>query len=774
MATARILLSVLPLVASATAIATADADPRIELAQLQLAERWQTALDRTEEILRQDPAVGERLWLPYLRADLLERLGRLEEANSQFARLLAAEPELAQFARLRMAELQERMGHPEVAAGLVATLLGRGAPREIDSGASELLARTLAAGADCRLLGRMDSWRLEPADRRTLRLAAAECALRGEGSERAAEVLVELLLEATNDLVARQAADRLAALPAHRRLPAEARIAIGLAFHHNREFDRAIAHLEAGLDQLDPERLTLAPERLAEYRYAAARARFWLGQYDRAATMFHQLAEAGGPAHTVARALYQEARCHELAGDWSQAAAAFRRAYGADPQGDWAAAALLSALRLEFRRGQDGTAGELLASLDSRFAWRAVARRAALFLASSDIVRGRADRAAVWLGRSSGDDAEEFLYWRGRLAELTGDGAAAVRLFAELLVRDAHHPLAEAARERLARPELAPLAEAAAQQLAAIGTVQGLYGAWLLAGDDSALGERARDGLRRSLLADRRTRPFLELRTVPPQQWPLWRAALARPSERFLALGQWKLGQAAISEHFPWNDPRLALTASTALAQRDLPRRSLYIAEVLAQRVPSHLPPALLPNPFRVILYPYPYRALIVGEAEARRLDQHLLAALIREESRFDAGAVSVVAARGLTQFVYPTARRVASDLGIRLDDPTALHDPTLSIRLGAAYLAELTERFDGRQEAAVTAYNAGPDQARLWTSYCYGREPAEYFSKVGFEETRRYLDKVLTSRSHYRQLYGVPRPEESTIGGSSSRSRSR
>ncbi|MDX1643846.1 MAG: lytic transglycosylase domain-containing protein [Thermoanaerobaculia bacterium] len=772
MATTRILFSALLLVAPA--VAAADPDPRIELAQLQLAERWQTALDRTEEILQQDPALGERLWLPYLRADLLERLGRLEEANSRFARLLAAEPELAQFARLRMAELQERMGHPEVAAGLVATLLGRGAPREIESDASELLARTLAAGGDCRLLGRMDSWQLESADRRTLRLAAAECALRHDEVERATELLVDLLLEATNDLVARQAADRLAARPSHERLPAEARIAVGLAFHHNREFDRAIAHLEAGLGRLDPERLTFDAERLAEYRYAAARARFWLGEYDLAAAMFRRLAEAGGPADTVARALYQQARCHELAGDWAEAAAAFRRAYGADPTGDWAAAALFSGLRLEFRRGREDAAAELLASLDSRFTWRAVARRAALFLASSDIVRGRADRAAVWLRRSSGDDTEEFLYWRGRLAELAGDGSAAVRLYAELLVRDAYDPLAEAARERLARPELAPLAEATAQQLAAIGTVQGLYGAWLLVGDDSALGQRARDRLRRELLGDRRARPFLELRTVAPPQWPLWRAVLVRPSERFLALGQWELGRAAISEYFPWNDPRLALTASTVLAQRDLPRRSLYIAEVLAQRVPSYLPPALLPNPFRVILYPYPYRALIVGEAEARGIDRHLLASVIREESRFDAGAVSVVSARGLTQFVYPTARQVAGDLGVRLDDPTALHDPALSIRLGAAYLAELTERFDGRQEAAVTAYNAGPDQARLWTSYCYGREPAEYLSKVGFEETRRYLDKVLTSRSHYRQLYGVPRPEESTTGGSSSRSRSR
>ena len=55
-----------------------------------------------------------------------------------------------------------------------------------------------------------------------------------------------------------------------------------------------------------------------------------------------------------------------------------------------------------------------------------------------------------------------------------------------------------------------------------------------------------------------------------------------------------------------------------------------------------------------------------------------------------------------------------------------------------------------------VAAYNAGENQAELWRSYCFSREPEEYFSKVGFAETRGYLSKVLESRAQYARLYSL------------------
>ena len=157
----------------------------------------------------------------------------------------------------------------------------------------------------------------------------------------------------------------------------------------------------------------------------------------------------------------------------------------------------------------------------------------------------------------------------------------------------------------------------------------------------------------------------------------------------------------------------------------------------------------------RRLLYPFPHPTEIRAEAEARRVDPFLLLGVIREESRFDAGAVSPAAARGLAQFVLPTARRVAISAGLPLPGARDLDRPTVAIALGASYLAELSVRFQGRDAAVAAAYNAGEDQAALWQRYCFTHEPEEYLAKIGFRETRAYVQRVLGSRAHYAALYG-------------------
>jgi soluble lytic murein transglycosylase len=82
------------------------------------------------------------------------------------------------------------------------------------------------------------------------------------------------------------------------------------------------------------------------------------------------------------------------------------------------------------------------------------------------------------------------------------------------------------------------------------------------------------------------------------------------------------------------------------------------------------------------------------------------------------------------------------------------LHDPDIAITLGAAYLAELERFFDGNIPQVVSAYNAGEDLARLWLSYCFSHDSAEYFTKIGYAQTRNYLAKVLSSREQYREIY--------------------
>lgn len=89
-----------------------------------------------------------------------------------------------------------------------------------------------------------------------------------------------------------------------------------------------------------------------------------------------------------------------------------------------------------------------------------------------------------------------------------------------------------------------------------------------------------------------------------------------------------------------------------------------------------------------------------VQELSARfDLSPALIEALVWQESRWRANAVSPVGARGLAQLMPGTAR----ELGV---DP---RDPNANLEGGARYLRAQLDRFDGDVEKALAAYNAGP-----------------------------------------------------------------
>ncbi len=166
-------------------LAVAVVDPRPQIVHLALEGQLRPALAATENALAADPERGRALGLDYLRADLLQRVGRRREAVEGFARAMAA-PLLAPWSRFRLALAQEELGHPEVAAGLAATLSPRDRRRPWSRPALELLRRALAAGGDCRLLAGLRRERLPGAERRTFDLTAAECLARRGRSGRGA------------------------------------------------------------------------------------------------------------------------------------------------------------------------------------------------------------------------------------------------------------------------------------------------------------------------------------------------------------------------------------------------------------------------------------------------------------------------------------------------------------------------------------------------------------------------------------------------------------
>lgn len=730
-------------------------DPRVGLIDLQRQERWEKALEATRALASAEPALAARYGLHLLEGHLLHHLGDHQAAMQAFVHAMEQSPDLALYSRYHLALEHAEQNHPEVAAGVVAKVVTERPPRPLLDDALELLLATLEEGGDCRLLRNVDPTRYDTGSRRRLTLAQADCALRGGDRARSRSLYLRLLRESQSDEPARVAADRLAPLAAVENDDEIARL-LGLTYHQHRDFDRAISYLSPLVSRLQGP-LSGDDWNLA---YTLVRSRFWQERYGTAANGFGALAARSREPRLVARALYQQARCIELTGNAGRAAATYRRAYRADPTGNNADDALIGALRLEWRSGDEERALELFEVLVAQRRFISVAARAALYLASSDLVQGRADRAGRWLdvaARAGRETDLEVAYWRGRMAELQGAAGDAVRRYLQVLRGDAYHPLGLDALSRLADPSLEPAALGLAGRRRAAGGIDGLYDAWLLhAGDAEGRARLALD-LSRALRADPEVAPFLTPSLVPTADWPLWREGHGSPEEKLLALGVWRGGQSAMEDHFPYSDPSLALTRSWLLARAGALRDSLRVAEVLARQVPDRLPDPFLPIGLRRLLHPFAYPGLIVRESLARGVDPHLLAAVVREESRFETRALSAASARGLTQFVQPTAHRMSEAIGLAPLTPDDLYRPEISLALGAAYLEQLVDEFDGLEHAAVAAYNAGEPAARLWRRHCYGDGVPELYTKISYRQTRAYVAKVLASRARYTEIYASP-----------------
>jgi soluble lytic murein transglycosylase len=168
-----------------------------------------------------------------------------------------------------------------------------------------------------------------------------------------------------------------------------------------------------------------------------------------------------------------------------------------------------------------------------------------------------------------------------------------------------------------------------------------------------------------------------------------------------------------------------------------------------------------LPDEMWRILYPLAFEQLLKQKAAEESLDAALVASLICQESTFNPGAVSPAGARGLMQVIPPTGRALARQMRVRYRTNDLL-SPTTSLDYGTLYLRQLSDRFGGRVERMLAAYNAGPHRVDAWTAGRPDIPDEEFVESIPFTETRHYVMTVLANREHYRRLYGLgPAPRD-------------
>jgi soluble lytic murein transglycosylase len=159
------------------------------------------------------------------------------------------------------------------------------------------------------------------------------------------------------------------------------------------------------------------------------------------------------------------------------------------------------------------------------------------------------------------------------------------------------------------------------------------------------------------------------------------------------------------------------------------------------------------PQWFQRLYHPLAYEAAIAETARAVSLDPYLVAALINVESGFKPGEVSPRGAVGLMQVMPSTAAEVARGAGLkeRVNAET-LTRPGTNLRVGTRYLAGLMEQYDS-VEMALAAYNAGSANVDVWVRDAK-RSGRPFREAIGFPETARYVEDVLSGQGTYSVLY--------------------
>jgi soluble lytic murein transglycosylase len=318
----------------------------------------------------------------------------------------------------------------------------------------------------------------------------------------------------------------------------------------------------------------------------------------------------------------------------------------------------------------------------------------------------------------------DALYWLGRNAERGGNSARARSYYSKAVERFPQTYFGNAAAARLAK--LGPGEENPAELLEKIPPPPSL-------------------------------RPFDE--PIPAAAADRWARAQALRAIAFDSSAEQELKNA----YFATSSPRFLLEAAQAAFDQGHYGAGMAYARIIVPNFDSRRI-SDLPVAAWKALYPLPYEAALRREAAKNDFDPMFAAGLIRQESTFQADAVSHANAIGLMQVLPKTGKLLARQLKVRYTK-NRLFEPDYNIELGMLYIASLV-RQTGALEYAAAAYNAGEDRIASWKAERSYDEIPELVESIPFTETREYVQVVLRNTEVYRMIYGQPSVASQTATG--------
>lgn len=162
----------------------------------------------------------------------------------------------------------------------------------------------------------------------------------------------------------------------------------------------------------------------------------------------------------------------------------------------------------------------------------------------------------------------------------------------------------------------------------------------------------------------------------------------------------------------------------------------------------------LMPEEFRKYIYPRYFDEYVVPESKHYKIEPEFVYSIMREESLFDAKAISWAGARGLMQLMPATAGAENKKTRYKFN-PLNLNDPKQNIYLGISHLSWLFTSENANNYIMVAAkYNAGSSRGNRWKKE-YGTNNMYRMGRfIDIEETEYYVEKVMKSYDYYSRYY--------------------
>jgi soluble lytic murein transglycosylase len=130
---------------------------------------------------------------------------------------------------------------------------------------------------------------------------------------------------------------------------------------------------------------------------------------------------------------------------------------------------------------------------------------------------------------------------------------------------------------------------------------------------------------------------------------------------------------------------------------------------------------------------------------------------VMRQESTFEGFISSAAGARGLMQILPTTGAQLAGTINWPENfSPDDLYRPYVSLVLGASYLRQQRQFFDGDLFAMLAAYNGGPGNTLIWKDLTPIDDPDLFLEVVRIEETRNYIRLINEIHHIYKWLYST------------------